>query len=472
MQKCEKSKPVGQKVSFNPQLIERYDTTGPRYTSYPTAVQFHEGFDAIAYRRFTDASNEELIPRPLSLYLHLPFCQSLCYYCGCTKKITRHPEHGQVYLKHLFAEIEMQGQLFDPDRTVLQLHLGGGTPTFFDDSQLEALMKKLSQQFSLVPTGTREYSIEIDPRTVDADRLRHLHRLGFHRISMGVQDFDPKVQKAVNRIQHEQETLQLIADAQQLGFESLSVDLIYGLPLQTVDSFRKTLETVITARPNRLSIYNYAHLPQLFPAQRMIKTDHIPKPATKLALLELTIGTLTEAGYVYIGMDHFALPDDELTIAQTEHRLQRNFQGYSAFRECDLVGLGMSSIGKIGDCYAQNIKEIPAWQSVVHSGELPIWRGLVLSTEDRLRRKIIESIMCHGEVKFAEYESCFRLDFTEHFAPEMEVLKQQADDGLLELDEGGFTVTPPGRLLLRNVAMVFDEYLTPAEHNTRFSQVI
>ncbi len=461
-----------QEVLFNPQLIERYDTTGPRYTSYPTAVQFHEGFDAIAYRRFTDASNAELIPRPLSLYVHLPFCQSLCYYCACTKKITRRPDHGQAYLKQLFTEIEMQGQWFDPDRKVLQLHLGGGTPTFFDNSQLEALMDQLGRRFSLLKAGVREYAIEIDPRTVDIGRLRHLQMLGFNRISMGVQDFDPNVQKAVNRIQDESETLELIAGAQEMGFASVSVDLIYGLPLQTPATFRKTIETVISARPNRLAIYNYAHLPQMFRAQRMINAEHIPNPATKLALLELTVGKLTEAGYVYIGMDHFALPDDELTIAQKEGRLQRNFQGYSTFRECDLVGLGMSSIGKIGDCYAQNLKEIPAWQSALSAGEIPIWRGLILSTEDRLRRMIIESIMCRGELKFPEYENCFGLEFTEHFAPEMEVLKRQAEDGLLELDEDGFTVTPAGRLLLRSVAMVFDEYLAPSTENRRFSHVI
>ncbi len=463
---------VKQEVLFNPRLIERYDTTGPRYTSYPTAVQFHEGFDATAYRHFTDASNAELIPRPLSLYVHLPFCQSLCYYCGCTKKITRHPEHGQAYLKQLFAEIEMQGQLFDPDRKVLQLHLGGGTPTFFDDPQLEALMAQLSRWFSLLKTGAREYAIEIDPRTVDTGRLRHLKSLGFNRISMGVQDFDLNVQKAVNRIQDEQKTLELIADAQDMGFASVSVDLIYGLPLQTPDTFRKTIETVISARPSRLAIYNYAHLPQMFPAQRMINAKHIPNPATKLALLELTIGKLIGAGYVYIGMDHFALPDDELAIAQEGGRLQRNFQGYSTFRECDLVGLGMSAIGKIEDCYAQNLKTIPAWQSAVNAGELPIWRGLMLSTEDRLRRMIIESIMCRSELKFAEYEYCFGLEFTEHFAPEMEALKRQAEDGLLELDEDGFTVSSAGRLLLRSVAMVFDEYLAPSAEIKRFSHVI
>ena len=381
-----------QQVRFDQDLLQRYDVAGPRYTSYPTAVQFHEGFDAVAYEMFTAASNSELIPRPLSLYVHLRFCHSLCYYCGCTKKITRHPEHGEAYLVQLIHEVEMQGALFDRDRPVQQLHFGGGTPTFFDDEQLTELMTSLGSHFSLAENGGREFSIELDPRTVDPARLDRLWDLGFNRISLGVQDFEPAVQQAVNRVQSVEETLNLISHAQNLGIESISVDLIYGLPLQTPDSFGRTLDTVITARPDRLAVYNYAHLPQLFRSQRMIRDSDIPSPETKLALMELTISKLVDAGYVYIGMDHFALPDDELTLAQKAGRLQRNFQGYSTHRECDLVGLGVSSIGKIGDCYAQNLKTIPTWQAAVGAGELPIWRGVTLGTEDRLRRGIIESM--------------------------------------------------------------------------------
>ena len=461
-----------QKVQFDQALIERYNLSGPRYTSYPTAVQFHEGFDHVAYERFVAASNAELIPRPLSVYMHLPFCTSLCYYCGCTKKITRHPEHGNAYLKALFREIEMQGSLFDSDRPVQQLHLGGGTPTFFDDEQLAKLIAKLGQHFPLTEDEDREYAIELDPRTVDIQRLEALQGMGFNRISLGVQDFDPDVQKAVNRIQGVDETLQLITHAQERGFDSVSVDLIYGLPLQTPERFARTLDLVISARPNRLAVYNYAHLPQLFRAQRMIREDQVPDPATRLALLRQTIETLTDYGYVYIGMDHFALPEDELNKAQQAGTLQRNFQGYSTNADCDIVGLGASAIGKIGDCYAQNLKTIPAWQSAVSAGDLPIWRGVTLSTEDRLRRSIIESIMCQGELYFPDYEHRFGIDFEEHFARELHTVEKLSADGLLELDNEGFVVTPRGRLLLRNVAMVFDEYLGDGTEKPKFSRVI
>ncbi|MDX1460341.1 MAG: oxygen-independent coproporphyrinogen III oxidase [Xanthomonadales bacterium] len=463
-----------QQVIFDQELVERYNRSGPRYTSYPTAVQFHEGFDHVAYERFVSASNAELIPRPLSVYMHLPFCNSLCYYCGCTKKITRHPEHGIAYLKALYREIEMQGALFDRDREVQQLHLGGGTPTFFDDGQLSELLDQLGRHFTLLRNGAREYSIELDPRTVDRSRLDALQDMGFNRISLGVQDFDPAVQKAVNRIQGVEETLGLIRHAQCRGFESISVDLIYGLPLQTAESFRKTLEQVLSARPGRLAVYNYAHMPHLFRAQRMIRDDMVPDPAARLRLLDMTISTLTEAGYVYIGMDHFALPDDELTLAQQQGTLQRNFQGYSTHAECDLVGLGASSIGKIGDCYAQNLKTIPDWQSSIMAGNLPIWRGLSLSTEDRLRRCIIMNIMCQGELHFPDYEHRYGIDFNQHFARELDALSDMAQDRLLDLDDKGFMIRPAGRLLMRNVAMVFDENLGDRRSDDvpRFSRVI
>ena len=461
-----------QQVKFDQELIQRYDVTGPRYTSYPTAVQFHEGFDHVAYERYVAASNADLIPRPLSLYLHMPFCHSLCYYCGCTKKITRHPEHGESYLKSLFREIEMQGRLFDKDRVVEQLHLGGGTPTFHTDEQLTALIKKLGEHYLLTDSEEREYSIELDPRTVDQDRLKTLWDLGFNRVSLGIQDFDPAVQKAVNRVQGVDQTLGLITRAHELGFESVSVDLIYGLPLQTPEKFSKTLDLVVEAKPDRLSVYNYAHLPHLFRAQRMIKEEHIPTPETKLELMELTINQLTDSGYIYIGMDHFALPGDELTLAQQSGSLQRNFQGYSTHRDCDIVGLGVSSIGKIGDCYSQNLKTIPAWQHSVDAGDMPIWRGLALGTEDRLRRCIIESIMCHGVLKFSDYEHRFGIDFYDHFSTEMHEIEQQAGDGLLELSDDSFSVTAAGRLLLRNIAMVFDEHLNRAAKTQKFSRVI
>jgi oxygen-independent coproporphyrinogen-3 oxidase len=463
---------MDQRVEFNIELIKRYDVAGPRYTSYPTAVQFMEGFDAEAYRRHTAASNNELIPKPLSLYVHLPFCRSLCYYCGCMKKVTRHEHQASEYLGLLDREIEMQGALFDHDREVVQLHFGGGTPTFHSDEELRALIQQLGRHFSLSRDDSREFSIEVDPRTVGTDRLALLADIGFNRISLGVQDINPEVQKAVNRIQDPESTLSMIQDSRDLGFNSVSVDLIYGLPLQTVESFAETIDTVVGARPNRLAVYNYAHLPHIFRAQRMIDAKDIPSPETKLKLMELTINKLTEAGYVYIGMDHFALPDDELTIAQREGGLQRNFQGYSTRRQCDLVGLGVSSIGKVSDCYAQNIKDIPTWQKTVEAGELPIWRGVHLNTEDRLRRRVIETIMCYGELNFEPFESDYAIDFHDHFAVELVNLEPMEADGLLEMSGNAFTVTPRGRLLLRNIAMVFDEYLQAPASQPRFSRVI
>jgi len=461
-----------QRVKFNTELIKRYDIAGPRYTSYPTAVQFMEGFDAEAYRRFTATSNSELIPKPLSLYVHLPFCKSLCYYCGCMKKVTRHDDQADVYLELLEREIELQGQLFDHDREVVQLHFGGGTPTFHSDEKLKHLMTCLGDHFSLSGDDSREFSIEVDPRTMDASRLALLAGMGFNRISLGVQDTEPKVQEAVNRIQDTEATLNMVEDSRKLGFNSVSIDLIYGLPLQTIESFSNTIDTVVSAKPDRLAVYNYAHLPHIFRAQRMINSKDIPSPETKLQLMELTIDKLAAAGYVYIGMDHFALPDDELTIAQREGGLQRNFQGYSTRRECDLVGLGVSAIGKVGDCYAQNIKDIPTWQSVVAEGKLPIWRGISLTTEDRLRRSIIESIMCHGAVRFREFESNFSIDFHDHFALELGNLEQLENDGLIKMGDDEFRVTPEGKLLLRAIAMIFDEYLQAPETKSKFSRVI
>jgi oxygen-independent coproporphyrinogen-3 oxidase len=461
-----------QLVKFNTELIKRYDVAGPRYTSYPTAVQFMEGFDAEAYVRYTTGSNNELIPKPLSLYVHLPFCHSLCYYCGCMKKVTRHEQQGERYLDLLLREVAMQGELFDHDREVVQLHFGGGTPTYHNDDQLKKLMSSLGRHFSLSEDDSREFSIEVDPRTIAHERLAHLAEMGFNRISLGVQDIEPRVQKAVNRIQDPESTLQMVDDARSLGFNSVSIDLIYGLPLQTVESFSRTIDTVVAARPDRLAVYNYAHLPHIFRAQRMIDAKDIPSPETKLKLMELTIDRLTSLGYVYIGMDHFALPEDELTIAQREGGLQRNFQGYSTRRECDLVGLGVSAIGKVGDCYAQNLKDIPTWQSVVAEGKLPIWRGISLTTEDRLRRSVIESIMCHGEVNFETYESNFAIDFHDHFALELSQLEQLEADGLIEMGNDEFRATPEGRLLLRAIAMVFDEYLQAAQSEPKFSRVI
>jgi len=458
--------------TFPSELITKYGLAGPRYTSYPTALQFHEGFDAEAYRRHVRNSNDDLIPKPLSLYVHLPFCKELCYYCACNKKVTRNAQLAEVYLQHLDKEIELQGKLFDYDRQVIQLHFGGGTPTYYDDIQLRHIVEQLSANFLLSRSDSREFSIEIDPRTVDEDRIAMLADMGFNRVSMGIQDFDPDVQKAVNRVQDEQKTLRLIEASRECGFNSVSVDLIYGLPLQTPETFEKTIDSVLTSRPDRLSVYNYAHLPHLFRAQRMISSEQVPVPEVRLQLLDSTIKKLVDAGYVYIGMDHFALPDDELSIAMENGTLQRNFQGYSTCRETDLVGMGVSAIGKVGNSFAQNLKDIRAWQAAIDEGRLPVWRGLSLSGEDRLRRGVISAIMCQGFVRFGEFERKYGIDFNDHFALELESLKPLEDDGLIELSERTIEVTPTGLLLLRAIAMKFDEYLINDLKGKSYSKVI
>ena len=432
---------MNQRVQFDRNLIRNYDIAGPRYTSYPTAVQFHEGFDADNYRVHAAQSNDDLIPQPISLYVHLPFCHSLCYYCACNKKITRHTRHGVRYLELLEREVALQSALYDDDRLVTQLHFGGGTPTFFDDEQLARLMHSLQTHFPFADPADREFSIEVDPRTVDAGRLQCLFGLGFDRMSFGVQDMDPRVQAAVNRIQDRDSVLGLIDSARETGFGSISVDLIYGLPLQTVESFAKTLGDIIRARPDRLAVYNYAHLPHVFRPQKLIRSEDIPSPETKLSLMELCISELTGAGYVYIGMDHFALPDDELTLAQAAGDLQRNFQGYSTRKGVDLVGLGVSAIGSVGDCFVQSLKDLPAWESALEAHRLPVWRGVNLTTEDRIRQMVIHEIMCHGRVDFQRVADRFNVDFSEHFALELQQMRRLARDGLIVLDDDALQVT-------------------------------
>jgi oxygen-independent coproporphyrinogen-3 oxidase len=461
-------------VRFDPDLIRRYDGHGPRYTSYPTAVVFDPGFGLADYQRAAARSNDDPIPKPLSLYLHLPFCQSPCFYCGCTKVITRDRVRGDIYLLRLEQEIALQGALFDRDRSVDQLHLGGGTPTFFDSQQLERLMRSLGEHFALRDDDGREYSIELDPRTVSPEYVERLAGMGFNRASLGVQDFEPRVQQAVNRVQSVDDTLAILQAARRAGFRSLSVDLIYGLPLQTVESFGRTLDIVVAARPDRVAAYSYAHLPTQFKPQTQIDPAQLPSAAVKLELLGLTIERLTRAGYVYIGMDHFALPDDELAVALRDGSLQRNFQGYSTRAGTDLVGMGMSAIGAVGDCFVQLHKSLDTYYGPLDRGELPVWRGHVLTTDDKLRRDVIQGLMCQGVVEFAPLEYRYGMCFARYFSVELERLAPLAEDGLIELAPGRVEVTPAGRLLVRQVAMVFDAYLPPPEVSAkpRFSRVI
>jgi len=458
------------KVDFDTDLIVRYGGRGPRYTSYPTALQFSEELTADDYRESALASNSSGVP--LSLYVHIPFCHTLCYYCGCNKIVTRNQDRVDRYMEMLYREIEMQSELFDKSRKIEQLHFGGGTPTYLNSEQLDALMAKLRSAFNFDESDDREFSIEVDPRTVDENGIRHLAKLGFNRLSLGIQDFDPVVQDAVNRAQTTDDVLNLVLAARDSGFESISFDLIYGLPHQTVKSFDKTLELVIAMRPDRLAVYNYAHLPQRFKGQRMINDADIPSPEVKLDILHRTIDSLCGAGYEYIGMDHFALPDDELVLARANGTLQRNFQGYSTHRECDLVALGVSAIGSIGNVFAQSSVSTMEYEALIENGQLPIRKGIAVDDDDLLRADVIQALMCYDKLSFDEFGEQPNIDFGTYFAAEIERMQPLADDGLIELDQTGVNITQKGRLLLRSIAMVFDRYIDQAENDNRFSKAI
>lgn len=447
-------------LPFERCLVEKYDRPGPRYTSYPTAPHFHEDFGAADYRQAVLASQQVVQPRPLSVYVHVPFCESLCYYCGCSKIITHSRQRAAEYLDYLKREIALQAELFDQTRVLTQLHLGGGTPTFLSNRQLGELIDCLAQHFQFAAEARREFSLEVDPRTVTPAQIHELRRLGFNRLSLGVQDFDPAVQQAVNRVQSEAEVRSLVEAAREAGFASVSVDLIYGLPLQTRESFARTLEQVIDIHPDRIASYSYAHLPHLFKAQRLIRDQDMPPPSRKLELLELTIERLTAAGYIYIGMDHFARPDDDLSQARRDGSLQRNFQGYSTQAECDMIGLGVTSIGRVGDAWSQNVKTTAEYMASLDAGQLPVLRGYRLSAEDVLRAEVITALMCHGRLRFQDIEQRHRIDFASHFSEALEQLGEMVVDGLIEINDTEIRVLPSGRLMLRNVAMAFDAYLT------------
>jgi oxygen-independent coproporphyrinogen-3 oxidase len=455
-------------VEFDADLIARLSRNGPRYTSYPTADRFTESF---GYRDFLHAVADLRTRgggKPLSLYLHIPFCDTVCYYCACNKIVTKNREKAATYLAYLKREVEMQGRLFAGINEVEQLHFGGGTPTYLSDAQMEDLMAHLRRCFRFAPDLVGEYSIEIDPRTVSQERVHSLRRQGFNRISLGVQDFDPDVQRAVNRIQPEAETRAVIAAARAADFRSVSIDLIYGLPKQTPDTMRATLDKVVDAAPDRIAVYHYAHLPHLFKPQRRIDEADMPDSDTKLRMLQLCIERLTAAGYVYIGMDHFARPDDDLAIAQRQGRLHRNFQGYSTHADTDLVACGVSAIGAVGATYSQNVKTLDAYYDALDRNELPVARGARLSMDDALRRSVIQKLMCQFELSIAAIELAFPIAFDTYFAREMAQLAELERDGLVEVAPDWISVTLKGRLLIRNVCMVFDRYLAtrgPATHS-------
>ena len=459
---------MDQSVKFDLDLINRYDKSGPRYTSYPTALELHEGFTQQDYQQQIKLSNER--GGPLSLYFHIPFCDTVCYYCACNKIITKNREHAEPYLANLFKEIELQGALFDNKRVVNQLHWGGGTPTFLDYSQMSRLMSATRLHFNLKEDDTGEYSIEIDPRATNDKTIKQLRELGFNRISLGVQDFDPAVQKAVNRIQSEAQTFSVLESARIEGFRSTSIDLIYGLPLQTVASFSVTLDKILSVEPDRFSIFNYAHLPARFKTQRQINEAEMPSAELKLDILQMIMQRLQEAGYVYIGMDHFAKPDDELAIAQRENKLYRNFQGYSTHSDCDLVGLGITSIGRVADSYVQNAKDLITYEAAISQGALPVFKGYILNEDDKLRRAVITQLICHFSLPYAQIEQQYSIQFKDYFADELKVLQTMQNDGLLTMDDKGVYVLTAGRLLIRNICMTFDRYLNT--NAQQFSKVI
>jgi oxygen-independent coproporphyrinogen-3 oxidase len=461
---------------FDAELLRRYDKPGPRYTSYPTAPQFSTTFGEAQFRERARRSNADPIPRQLSLYLHVPYCFSPCFYCGCHRIITRDFGRSGPYLERLLREAEEVSRLFDRDREVIQLHLGGGTPNFMRPAQIGDLIESLGRQFHFSRSERRDFSIEIDPRLIRPGDIESYAAAGLNRASLGVQDFDPEVQRAVNREQSVEQTLEVIEACRRSAFRSVNVDLIYGLPRQTLLGFARTLDIVLEARPERLAVYGYAHLPNLFKAQNQIVVADLPDAETKLKLLGLAVDKLSAAGYRYIGMDHFALPEDDLARAQEAGSLHRNFMGYTTHAECDLIGLGMSAISHIGDSFSQNARDLPNWESALDTGRLPTCRGMDLDQDDILRGEVIQQLMCQGEIDIAAVEDRYDIDFQSYFADSLRKLAALVADGLARVECSRIAVTSRGRPLLRIIAMCFDRYLTdPAEtalDRPRYSRVI
>ncbi|OGB73093.1 MAG: oxygen-independent coproporphyrinogen III oxidase [Burkholderiales bacterium RIFOXYC12_FULL_65_23] len=456
--------------AIDEQLLRRFDVPGPRYTSYPTADRFVEAFGCDDYIQALEQRRAGSMALPLSLYVHIPFCESLCYYCACNKVITKHHSKSAEYLRYLSRELELQVEHFGRGYNVSQLHLGGGSPTFLSDVELSDLLDMIKRHFNLTPGG--EFSIEVDPRTVTPERLQHLYQLGFNRLSFGVQDFDPTVQKAVHRVQPAEQVFALVQAARDIGFESINVDLIYGLPKQTPESFRHTLEQIQQLRPDRIALYAYAHLPTRFKPQRRILSAELPSPSEKLSMLANSLAMLGDAGYDYVGMDHFALPDDALAVAKRQGRLHRNFQGYSTQPDCDLIALGVSAIGRIGATYSQNAKTLDEYYDALDQGRLPIVRGLALNRDDILRRSVIMAIMCQGELDFEAMGDAHLVDFKSHFARELERLGEMVAMGLVRLSDSSLEVTEQGWYFVRAIAMTFDKYLQSDQDRARFSKII
>lgn len=459
-------------VIFDKELINRYDCSGPRYTSYPTAVQFNADYGPDDYCEWADDSNNDPIPTALSLYLHIPFCDTICYYCGCSKIVTKDKNKAPEYIDLLKKEIALQAELFDHDRPVTQLHWGGGTPTFLDNDQIGDIFDTLKQHFNVVDDDSGEFGIEVDPRTVDEARIAFLRSVGFNRISFGVQDFNPEVQQAVNRVHTKEQINQVIEAARKNNFHSINIDLMYGLPRQTLASFEQTIADVIEASPDRLAVYNYAHMPEMFKPQRRIEDSELPSAAEKLQILQMTIEKLQQAGYAYIGMDHFAKQSDDLSKAQQQGTLHRNFQGYSTHADCDIIAMGITAISQIGDNYSQNVRTIEEYEKYLSQGKIPVFRGIELEADDILRREIINQLMCNNRLDIKQVEQRWGFEFDKYFAKALPNLQTMAEDGLILLDQQRIEVTASGRLLARTICMEFDRYLERDQPQRRFSKVI
>lgn len=455
---------------LTPETIQKYDVSGPRYTSYPTADRFVEAFGENAYQQTLEQRRMGGMALPLSIYVHIPFCESLCFFCACNKIVTKHHERSAEYLSYLSKEIDLHIEHIGTGQTISQLHLGGGSPTFFSDEELSQLMAMIKRSFKLAPGG--EYSIEVDPRTVNPDRLAHLASLGFNRLSFGVQDFDPEVQKAVHRTQPVEQVFSLVESARALKFDSVNVDLIYGLPKQTPESFAQTLSQIVALKPERIALYGYAHLPERFKPQRRIDSYQLPAAADKIAMLANALSTFMNAGYVYVGMDHFALPTDALAIAKRQGRLHRNFQGYSTQPDCDLIALGVSSIGRVGATYSQNAKTLEEYYDFLNQGRFPVVRGLALTHDDLVRRAVIMAIMCQGTLQFESINLAYMIDCKSYFATELEALKELEKNGMVVLEDTGIQVTDFGWFFVRAVAMQFDRYLQTDRNRTKFSKIL
>ena len=459
-----------QLLTPDPALIRRFDRPGPRYTSYPTADRFVEAFDAAAHAAWLEKRAVGGIARPLSLYVHLPFCASICYFCACNKVITRDHGRSLKYLQYLEKELALHTAHLSGSRRISQLHWGGGTPTFLSGDELRGLMGMLRGVFEFDPAG--EYAIEIDPRTVNTVTVNLLAELGFNRMSLGVQDFDPVVQRAVNRIQPYDMTKNAMQAARAAGFRSINVDLIYGLPKQTVTSFAHTIDRVIELEPDRIALYSYAHLPTRFKPQRRIAAADLPDPNGKLAIFLLALRRLQDAGYVYIGLDHFAKPDDALALALKSGRLHRNFQGYTTRPDCDLLAIGISAISKIGPAYSQNVRTLEEYYDCLDQQRLPVVRGIELTPDDLVRRSVIMGLMCQGEVSMESVAIAHLIDFTFYFARELRELEAFEAAGLVEIADGCIVVTPQGRYFLRAIAMVFDRYLAADRARGQYANLI